>query len=87
MYACSINFKLVLDHHVFYVFFTPRHREYIVHTEWSLKVPRHLIVHDNLRTITKYSARSVQNLRGLPQLNLLCVVGHCLQFDVNKYKS
>ena len=26
-----------------------------------LKVPRHLVVHDNLKTFTKYSERSVQN--------------------------
>ena len=39
------------------------------------KAPRHLVVHDNLQTVTKYIERSVQNLWGLHQLSVLCTLG------------
>ena len=50
---------------------------YRVVTTSLLKAPRHLVVHDNLKTSKKYSERSVQNLQSLPQLSVLCALGHC----------
>ena len=41
-----------------------------------LKATRQLVVHENLKTFTKYSERTVQNLWGLCQLSLLCALGH-----------
>ena len=48
-------------------------REYSTHrvvTTGRLKAPRNLVVHDNLIMFTKYSERSVHNLKGLPQCTL-----------------
>ena len=57
---------------------TPReYSTYRVVTTSRPKAPRHLVVHDNLKTFTKYSERSVQNLQGLSQLRVLRALGHC----------
>ena len=40
-------------------------------------------LHDNLKTFTKYSERSVQNIEGLPQLS----VHWAISDDVIIYKS
>ena len=58
----------------------PVNREYStfrVVTTSRLKAPRPLVVHDNLKTFTKYSEHSLHNLKGLPQLSVLCALGHC----------
>ena len=39
------------------------YRTYRVVTTSCLKAPRHLVVHNNLKTFTKYSERSVQNIQ------------------------
>ena len=56
---------------------TESYSTYRVVTTSRLKAPRHLVVHDNLKTFTKHSERSVQNLYGLPQLSVLCALGIC----------
>ena len=62
--------------------------EGLVHTVTTsrLKAPIPLVVHDNLKTFTKYSERSVQlhNLYGLHQLSVLCAL-YIVQFDVIIY--
>ena len=49
---------------------------YRVVTTSRLKAPRRLVVHDNLKSFTKYSKRSVHNLQGLQQLSVLYALGH-----------
>ena len=56
---------------------TREYSTYRVVTTSRIKVPRHLVVHDNLkRSQNMYSECSVQNLL-LPQLSVLCALGHC----------
>ena len=50
---------------------------YRVVTTSRLKAASHLVIHDNLRTFTKYSESCVQNLWGLPQLSVFCSLGDC----------
>ena len=61
-----MNILMLLEelyHETNYKGFNQRvYSKYRVVTTSRLKAPRHLVVHDNLRTFTKYSERSVQNL-------------------------
>ena len=63
----------------------PTSREYTTYrvvNNSRLKAPRH-VVHDILKTLTKYSERAVHNLYGLASVKLSDIV----QFDVIMYKS
>ena len=66
----------ILTTHVFSKGLSESTTTYRVVTASRLKAPRPLVVHDNLKTFTKYSECSVQNLKGLPQLSVLCALGH-----------
>ena len=62
-------------------------REYstyrVVNTS-RLEAPRHLVVHDNLRTFIKYSERSVQNqYKWLASVKcILYALGHCTMYTI-----
>ena len=47
-----------------------RHLQSSIYTS-RLKVPRHLGVHDNLKTFTKYSERPVHSQSDLPQFDAI----------------
>ena len=70
------------------MFIEPReYRTYRGVTTSRLKAPIPLVVHDNLKTFTKYSERSVQNLYSACLSKAYSALSDIVQFDVIRYKS